>query len=553
VSGRVADRSSPGRGPPRAAGIAATALVLCALVAAPVLALGASAGEGGSRTLVRTLADPETGRALWHTVVLALSVTAVAVAAGAALALAFERAAMPPSPLWRLALVVPLLVPQFVLTLSWTQAYGPGALSERWTGVTLPGLYGPFGIALLLVVEAVPLAWLVVGAGLAVRREPDLHRAARISGAGPWVTFGTVDLPLLRGSLLAAGSLVFVGVVNSFAVPQVLGAAGGFQTLATLVYQRLSLSAGPGAFGGLSVVALTMVLLVLGALAVADRGLRGTRTQRRAGAGGTGPTHARTPASVVSVVAVSAYALLATALPLLALVLTSLTRAPGLAPVPANWTLDGYRAGLSGPAGAALARSLLLAVAAAAVVTVLAAAVVGLGGEARRRLGTAVTLGFAVPGSALAVGLLIAYGRLLGGSLMLILVAYVAKFWAVGHRALSAGADRLAPELARGARVSGAVPLTALRTVTVPLMATGIATCAGLVALFALHELTLSSILYGPRSTTYAVVVLNQQQLGDIGGGAASALILTVPLLPVLAVGAVLTRRRERRLRHGRR
>lgn len=540
-----------GTGAVRTAGIAATVLALCGLVAAPVFALAAGAWGGGRTTVVRTLDDPGLHRAVWHTVVIAMVVTVIAVATGTALALAFERATLPASPLWRLALVVPVVVPQFVLTLSWTQAYGPGGLSERLTGVTLPGLYGPLGIAVLLVVEAVPLAWLVVGAGLAVRREPDLNRAARASGAGAWRTFATVDLPLLRGPLLAATSLVSVGVVNSFAVPQVLGSDAGFQTLATLVYQQLSLSAGRDAFGALSVVSLVMVLLVLAASAGVDRGLRGSARQRRAGAAGARPTHVRTPASLASSSVVAAYILFATAVPLAALLLTSLTRAPGLAPIPANWTVQGYRAGVTGQAGAALGRSVLLSLSAAVVVTLLAGAVVGLGGEARRRLGTAVTLGFALPGSALAVGLLIAYGRFLDGSVLIILVAYVAKFWAVGHRALAAGADRLAPEWHRAGRVSGASPLTVLRTVTTPLMATGVATSAGLVALFALHELTLSSILYGPLSTTYAVIVLDQQQLGDVAGGASSALILTLPPALVLAVGALLIRRRDRRLRTG--
>jgi iron(III) transport system permease protein len=240
---------------------------------------------------------------------------------------------------------------------------------------------------------------------------------------------------------------------------------------------------------------------------------------------------------------------LTTALPLLALVLTSLTRAAGLAPLPENWSLANYQAALTGQAGVALTRSVVLAVAAALAVTAMASLVVGVGGESRRRLGTAVTLGFAIPGSALAMGTLIAYGSWLGGSAIIILMAYLAKSWALGFRVLSAGADRMAPELNRAARASGASPVAALRTVTAPLMATALVTSAGLVMLFALHELTMSSILYGPDTTTFAVVVLNQQQLGDIGGSAAMAVILTLPLLLLLGLGGLLLRRREHRLR----
>jgi LPXTG-motif cell wall-anchored protein len=43
-------------------------------------------------------------------------------------------------------------------------------------------------------------------------------------------------------------------------------------------------------------------------------------------------------------------------------------------------------------------------------------------------------------------------------------------------------------------------------------------------------------------------VVLNQQQLGDISSSAAMAVILTVPLLMLLGLGALVVRRREHRL-----
>jgi len=84
-----------------------------------------------------------------------------------------------------------------------------------------------------------------------------------------------------------------------------------------------------------------------------------------------------------------------------------------------------------------------------------------------------------------------------------------------------------------------------LRTITAPLMATALATSAGIVMLFALHELTMSTILYGPDTATFAVVVLNQQQLGEIGGSAAMAVVLTLPPLVLIGVGALLLRRRQ--------
>ena len=68
-------------------------------------------------------------------------------------------------------------------------------------------------------------------------------------------------------------------------------------------------------------------------------------------------------------------------------------------------------------------------------------------------------------------------------------------------------------------------------------------TAAALVFVLAFHELTMSTILYGPGTETFAVVIMNQQDLGGVGTTAALALVLTAPVVIVAALTAWLTRR----------
>ena len=67
-----------------------------------------------------------------------------------------------------------------------------------------------------------------------------------------------------------------------------------------------------------------------------------------------------------------------------------------------------------------------------------------------------------------------------------------------------------------------------------------------IVFVFGLHEVTMSSLLYGPGTSTLAVVVLNLQQLGESGPTAALAIVLTVIValasLPLLHRGGSLER-----------
>jgi len=470
-------------------------------------------------------------------------VTAVAVAGGTAAAMATERSAAPGRRWLRLGLLLPLIIPSFVAALSWAQAYGPAGLLDDVLGVAVPGVFGPLGVVAVLVVEAMPLAYLAVASGLASRAEPDLERAARASGANARQVFVTVTVPLLRPAMAGAAALVFVTTVNAFGVPAILGLPARFSTVTTRIYSDLAFAASPAAFSRAVTLSAALVVLTLAVVGPADaRGLgRGAeRTAVPAGGGLTG-TSARWPG-----VASWVYVVAATVLPLLALVLISLTRAVGVPSTPANWTLAHFAEALDGRTVAAFGRSLLLA-------GVAATAVVLLGGlltvlrhrRAGRGLGSLAILSFAVPGTTLAVAMLLAYGPWLRDTLALILVAYVAKFWAVGHRTVAGAADSLPMDLSRAARVSGADALTAARTIVVPLLRPALGAAWLAVFLFGLHELTMSSLLYGPGSKTLAVVILNLAQLGDPTVTSALAVLLTALLL-ALATPLLLVFTRKR-------
>jgi iron(III) transport system permease protein len=262
------------------------------------------------------------------------------------------------------------------------------------------------------------------------------------------------------------------------------------------------------------------------------------RTMRAAQSAGTSRVGRPSWRAAAPGVLVAAFLLAAVGVPTAALVLASITRAIGLAPTPSNWTLANFRVALDGPTVSALGHSLELAAAAACILIALGAALCALERRrAGRALGTATILTFAVPGSTLGVGLLIAYGRWFDGSLGLILLAYLAKFWALAHRTLSAAVDRLPPAEAQAARCSGATPMTALRTVWLPALAPALLAGWLLVFVSALHEVTMSSLLYGPTTQTLAVAVLNSQELGDVGSTAALSVVLT-GLLLVAAIPA---------------
>jgi iron(III) transport system permease protein len=529
------------------------AALLVGLIGLPLVRLVSVAAGGGVAAVVASLTDPLVAGAIGNSLWTAAVVAVVAVVGGTAAALATERGGLPGRAWLRAGILLPLLCPPFVAAFGWGRAYGPRGLADRLLGLELPGLYGPLGIVLVLSVAALPLAWLIVAGALATRVEPDAERAARAAGGGPWTTLATVTLPLLRPAILSALVVTFVFGINAFGVPAILGTPAGFATITTRLYQDLARSSDPAAFAEAGVLAATLVVLALAVVGPADAWLTGrpaARTGSSGGAAGSGERGGRrgqgTRRRRLAAAGFGVAIVVLTLLPLAAVVLTALTRAVGLAPVLANWTLANFGEALDRRFLDGLLRSLVLAVAAASIVLPLGGllALVGRGGRGGGVLRTAATMGFALPGSALAVAVLLAYGGSLRDTLAIILLAYLAKFWALGQRQVAGSLERLPADAVRAARASGAGPIVALRSIVTPLLRPSLIAGWLVVFLFALHELTMSSLLYGPRTATLSVVVLNAQQLGDPTVSAALAVLL-VGLIAIVAVPLTLLARRR--------
>jgi iron(III) transport system permease protein len=528
------------RGGTSAASRTATGVVaalVAVLVAYPLLRLAVVLWtEGGD--LDGVLGSPGVATALRNTVVLALAVTAAAVPVGVAMALVLRRPDLPGGAFWRAAVLLPLVVPDFVLGYSWTQAYARAGFADTVLGLHWPGVQGPLGVWLVLVVNAAPLVYVVVAVGLAARAEPDLERAARASGASGATALFTITLRLAMPAVVASAVLVFVLTLGTFAIPQVLGAPSGFSTVTTRIYADLSIGGDPASF--LEAVTLALLLVLLAAAFVAPTDtvlgprLRSTRSADTQGARATpGGRAVRRSGAVL----LAAYLVLTMALPLAALLLSSVTRALGVPPTPGNWSAVHFEQVLTPRTIEALGRSIGLALVAATLLVLLGALVaVAERRRGGRTTGILITLTLVLPGSTLAVALLIAYGRPLSGTLSLILLAYLAKLWAFAHRPIAGALDRLPPDELRAARVSGAGPLTAVRTVALRPLAPALLGAWMVCFLTALHEVTMSSLLYGPGSETLAVIVLNSQELGRIGPTAALSVVLTA-LVAVPALG----------------
>jgi multiple sugar transport system permease protein len=159
--------------------------------------------------------DSDFFHSLWVTGVFTISAVSIEFWAGLGLALLFRRRLAGKS-IYRLAILVPMVVPPVVVGLIWQYMLFPhsGLLSyysgevATFLGIEAPTFLSSPGSALATLVlvdvwQWTPFMFLILHAGLAsIPNEP--YEAAEIDGASPWRIFWTITMPLLKSSILIA-------------------------------------------------------------------------------------------------------------------------------------------------------------------------------------------------------------------------------------------------------------------------------------------------------------------------------------------------------------
>jgi iron(III) transport system permease protein len=118
------------------------------------------------------------------------------------------------------------------------------------------------------------------------------------------------------------------------------------------------------------------------------------------------------------------------------------------------------------------------------------------------------------------------------GTIWIIFLAYLARFFAVMFRPAQARLKKFDPAMGEAAQSVGASLLQRLRDVFLPLSAPSAAAGAILVFLTAFNELTLSALLWSSGTETLGVVIFNLDDSGETA--MASALAMTIVLVVMI-------------------
>ncbi len=533
------------------------ATVIATLVMIPLLALVYLALWPAENIWPHLAANVLPG-ALWRTLVLMAGVGLLTLLLGTATAWVVTMFSFPGRKMLSWALLLPLAVPTYLTAFCYVELFDySGSLQSAlralfgWQSARdywFPDIRSLGGGVFVLSFVLYPYVYLTARASF-LQQSSTMLEAARLLGRTPLGAFWEIGLPLARPALAAGVALALMECLNDIGAVEHLG----IETLTVSVYttwlERSNL-------GGAAQIACIMLLFVL-ALFALER--FGRRHRRYAGSGRSQPPPSRTRLH-------GAQALAATVLCTLPVLLGFLL--PTFVLLGSAITF--WEDALSPAYGWAVLHSLTLAGLAAATATGLAIVLAFARRITRTRLINIplrlASIGYAVPGTVLAVGLLIplagldnaidtlfrnlfgiSTGLILSGSIFALVAAYAIRFMAVSLGSIEAGLGKVSPNLDAAARTLGLNRFGVLRQILLPVIRPALGVAALMVFVDSMKELPATLLLRPFNFDTLATHVYTLASLDMFEEAAFSALsIIVIGLAPVLVLHSALETSRQR-------
>ena len=552
-------KSSPRIGTPQILfGLSVGVLVI--VVAVPMLLIFFNAfwvdGHFNVVDVVKVLKQPETYKALLNSLILSAGVTVTGTIVGTFFAWLVTRTDLPFKKTMKLLFLVPFMLPAFIGALAWKMLLSPRAGYINRFFIDVLGFDGPVfdiytyaGIILVETMYLFPFVFIQVSGALE-RMDPTLEESARISGADLFTITRKITIPLVLPSILSGALLIMLYSMAHFGTVAVLGIETGIYNIPTLIYEKIHQSAGSFAsIRSATVLATVLVLTAALILWLQNRVLSKGRYQIIAGKSFRPSELKLRGLRIPLFIFCLLYIAFTIVLPTATIFMVGALKTYGLPLTLANMTLANYHHILFewDLTRDAIWNSVSLGLSAALITmfagVIISYVIVKMKVRGKGLLEFLGMLPFSVPGSVIALGVILAWSGKFGinlyNTVWIILLAYIARYMAFSLKANSAALEQVHDSLVEAARASGATMAQALKDIVIPLVRPGMVAAFFLIFLPALRELTVSVLLYGPTTRTIGVAIYTLNEDGETVYSAALAAIALI----IIVLGEVLIKR----------
>ncbi len=514
-------------------------LLVATLFLIPVISVLSNVLRAGSGTW-QHLSQTVLPEYLFNTVTLALCVGIGVPVIGVATAWLVTMCRFPLRRVFEWALILPLAFPAYVMAYTYTDFLQPaGPLQSALRDLTgwsygdywFPEVRSLGGAAAMLIMVLYPYVYLLARAAFLEQSVCALE-VSRTLGCTAWRSFFRVALPLARPAIVAGTALALMETLADFGTVSFFG----IPTFTTGIVRAWVSFGDPVSAAQLSSSLLALVFIVL---------LAEHWSRRRSRYYHTSSKYQHLPGYRLRggrrVLAIAACALplfFGFLLPAAILMRSSLETLATEA--------DARFFGLVWNSVTLATTTAVLAV---ALATLLAYSLRLNPSSVSRLAARLASMGYAVPGTVIAVGVLIPFaafdnwldalferlfglstGLLLTGSIAALVFAYLVRFLAVSLNTVEASLGKVKPNMDDAARALGTGPIEALRRVHIPIMRTSLLTAGLVVFVDVMKELPATLVMRPFNFDTLAVRAHNlasDERLSEAG----------LPSLAIVAVG----------------
>lgn len=546
-----------GRWRERWSSLTAGSLLISVLIAMPVISVFSNVFVGGTSGTWSHLSSTVLPEFIRNTLILCAGVGLGVSTIGVATAWLTTMTEFPGRRFFQWALVLPLAVPAYVMAYVYTdflQFVGPlqSGLRELfgWKAgdYWFPDVRTVGGAVAMFMFVLYPYVYLLARTAF-LERASGMLEAGRSLGLGPWRSFFRVSLPLARPAVVAGSALALMETLADFGTVSYFGV----QTFTTGIYRAWFSLGDRVAAAQLSAMLLAFVVLVL-VLEHASRGrARFNNTSRQQSV--PTPVRLSRPMGLVATVACLLPLLLGFLLPAFLLVRMALVE--GDAQFGARFVQ--------------LARNSFVLALVTALLAVLLAILLGYAARlARTRLprllNRIVGLGYAVPGSVIAVGVLIPVTRLdhviaawwqgltgvnpglvLTGGMAALVYAYLGRFLSVALHTVETSLGKITSSMDDASRSLGVGKWATLQRVHVPILRGSLLTAGLLVFVDVMKELPATLVMRPFNFDTLATqahTLASDERLTE--ASTAAVTIVAVGLLPMFIISRQIARGNRR-------
>lgn len=510
--------------------------ILVVFVAWPVLLILFNAffvdGSFNSTDFYNVLTEPETFQALKNSLLIASMTTVGSTIVGTFFAWLVTRTDLPYKTFMKSLFLVPFMLPSFIGALAWKMLLSP---NSGYINVWLMELfhleepvfnvYSYLGISCIEVMYLFPFVFIQV-CGALERMDPTLEESARISGAGLFTITRKITIPLVLPSIMSGALLIMLYSMAHFGTVAVLGIEQGIYNIPTLIYEKIHQSAGSFASIRTGTVLATVLVVSAAIIIWAQQKILSRGHYQIIGGKSFRPMELklrglRWPLLIFCL----AYIGFTIVLPTIVIFMVGGVKTYGLPLTWENLSLDNYKYILFEyeVTKDAIFNSLTLGLAAAFITmfagVMISYVIVKMKVKGKGILEFLGMLPFSVPGSVIALGVILAWSGQFGinlyNTVWIILVSYIARYMAFSLKANSAALEQVHDSLMEASRSCGASMWQSLKDIVIPLVRPGMISAFFLIFLPALRELTVSIMLYAPTTRTIGVAIYTLNEDGE--------------------------------------